>query len=84
MVCIIAKVRTLLALATTFKRLIPYSLIKKVIARCIIPQQKYAKSKRMFFNNARKVSFDSFLNWLKLGYGVSKYTANVSPSQRYI
>ena len=24
-------------------------------------------------NNAKKVSFDSFLNWLKLGNGVSRY-----------
>ena len=68
-----AKVRTLLTLAATFKRLIPYSLIKKVIAKCIIPQEKYAKSKKLFLNNAKKVSFDSFLNWLKLGDGVSKY-----------
>ena len=43
-----AKVSTLLTLATTFKRLIPYSLIKKV-------------------------SFDCFLNWLKLGDGVGRY-----------
>ncbi len=43
-----AKVSTLLTLATTFKRLIPYSLIKKVIAKCIIPQEKYEKSKRLF------------------------------------
>lgn len=37
------------------------------------PQQKYAKSKRLFLNNAKKVSFDSFLNWIKLGDGVGKY-----------
>ena len=67
------KVRTLLTLATTFKRLIPYSLIKSVIAKCIIPQGKYENSKRLFLNNAKKVSFDSFLNWLKLGDGVSTY-----------
>ena len=67
------KVRTLLTLATTFKRLIPYSLIKNVIAKCIIPQGKYENSKRLFLNNAKKVSFDSFLNWLKLGDGVSTY-----------
>ena len=68
-----AKVKVLLTLATTFKRIIPYALIKSVIAKCIIPQEKYMKSKRLFLNNARKVSFDSFLNWLKLGDGVSKY-----------
>ena len=66
-----AKVRILLALATTFKRIIPYSLIKRVIAKCIIPQEKYNRSRKLFLNNARKVSFDSFLNWIKLGDGVS-------------
>ena len=68
-----AKVRLLLTLATAFKRIIPYGLIKRVIAKCIIPQEKYGKSKKLFLNNAKKVSFDSFLNWLKLGDGVSKY-----------
>ena len=68
-----AKIRTMLTLATTFKCIIPYSLIKSVIAKCIIPQGKYTKSKRLFLNSARKVSFDSFLNWLKLGDGVGRY-----------
>ena len=67
------KVRTLLALAATFKRIIPYGLVKRVIAKCIIPQEKYTNSKRLFLNNAKKVSFDSFLHWLKLGDGVSTY-----------
>ena len=68
-----AKVRILLTLATTFKRIIPYALVKRVIAKCIIPQGKYGNSKKIFLNNAKKVSFDSFLNWLKLGDGVSTY-----------
>lgn len=67
------KVRALLTLATAFRRIIPYSLIKSVIAKCIIPQEKYINSKKLFLNSAKKVSFDSFLNWLKLGDGVSKY-----------
>lgn len=66
-----AKVRIMLTLANTFKRIIPYSLIKRVIAKCIIPQEKYSKSKGLFLNNAKKVSFDSFLNWIKLGDGIS-------------
>lgn len=68
-----AKVRTLLTLAATFKRVIPYALIKSVIAKCLIPQKKYNGSKRLFLNNSKKVSFDSFLNWLKLGDGVRSY-----------
>lgn len=67
------RVKTLLALASTFKMIIPYALIKSVIANCLIPQEKYNASKNLFLNNAKKVSFDSFLNWLKLGDGVSQY-----------
>ena len=68
-----AKVRTLITLASTFKMVIPYSLVKRVIAKCLIPQHKYQKSKKLFLNNAKKVSFDSFVNWLKLGDGVASY-----------
>ena len=71
------KVRTLLALASTFKRIIPYSLVKEVIAKCLIPQNKYNSSKKLFLNNAKKVSFDSFTSWLKLGDGVASYIKNL-------
>ena len=50
---------------------------EKVIAKCFIPQGKYQRSKRLFLNNAKKVSFDSFLNWLILGDGVGKYIKNL-------
>ena len=65
------KVQLMLQLATRFKRVIPYRLIKSVIARCIIPQDKYARSKRLFLNSAKKVSFESFLSWIKVGEGVN-------------
>lgn len=65
------KVRIMLSLVSTFRRLIPYRLIKRVIAKCIIPQEKYGHSKKLFLNNAKKVSLDSFLSWLKLGEGAS-------------
>ena len=65
------KVQLMLQLATRFKHIIPYRLIKMVIARCIIPQEKYARSKRLFLNSAKKVSFESFLSWIKVGEGVN-------------
>ena len=71
------KVRTLLTLATTFKRLIPYNLIKKVIVSCIIPQSRYDISKMLFLNSSKKLSFDSFLNWLKLGDGIGTFIKNL-------
>ena len=64
------KVRTLIKLATTFKHVVPYGIIKHVIAKCLIPQQRYNGSKNLFLNSAKKVSFDSFINWIKLGDGL--------------
>lgn len=71
------KVQLLLNLATTFKRIIPYRLIKLIIAKCIIPQERYNKSKRLFLNSAKKVSFDSFLNWIKVGDGLNRRIKNL-------
>lgn len=65
------KVRTLIKLATTFKHVVPYGIIKRVIAKCLIPQQQYNGSKSLFLNSAKKVSFDSFINWMKLGDGLN-------------
>lgn len=65
------KVRTLIKLATTFKHVVPYGIIKRVIAKCLIPQQRYNGSKNLFLNSAKKVSFDSFLSWIKLGDGLN-------------
>ncbi len=66
-----AKARLLIKAADMFKYIIPYGLIKRVVAKCIIPQDKYAKSKNLFLNSAKRVSFDSFLGWIKLGEGLN-------------
>ena len=71
------KVRLLLKLTSIFKRVIPYKLIKRIIARVIIPQGKYNGSKNLFLNNAMKVSFDSFLNWLNLSDGLNARLKNL-------
>lgn len=48
------------------------SIVVRIIAKCIIPQEKYNKSKKLFLNSAKRVSFDSFLNWIKLGDGLGR------------
>ena len=60
-------VRLLIKFADRFKYLIPYSLMKKVLAKYIIPQNKYIKSKQLFLHTAKKLSFEHFSQWLKLG-----------------
>ncbi len=70
-------VRMLIKAANIFKYIIPYGFIKRVIAKCIIPQEKYAKSKNLFLNSAKRVSFDSFLSWIKLGEGLNTRISNL-------
>ena len=62
-----AKLVTLITLATKFKKLIPYSLIKTMIAKYVIPHKRYNSSKTLVMGMAQKLPFDSFLNWLDLG-----------------
>lgn len=66
------RTRVLIRLVDMFKYVIPYRLLKKAIALCIIPQSKYEKSKNLFLRNAQKLSFNNFLQWMKLGDKLSQ------------
>lgn len=63
--------RLLVKLVDMFKYIIPYKALKWLIAKFIIPQQKYAKSKNLFLRSAQRLSFESFLQWMKLGDNLS-------------
>ena len=65
-------IRLLIKFADRFKYLIPYRLMKRILAKLIIPQDKYIKSKQFFLNTAQKLSFDHFSQWLKLGNKVGQ------------
>lgn len=69
--------RILLRLVDTFKKLIPYRLMKWAIAQFIIPQQKFSNSKNLFLRSAQKLSFDSFLEWMKLGDNIAQMLSNL-------
>ena len=71
------KTRTLIRAVDTFKNIIPYRLLKWLIAKFIIPQQKYAKSKSLFLRSAQKLNFDSFLEWIKLGEDITQQLADL-------
>jgi pimeloyl-ACP methyl ester carboxylesterase len=60
------KTRFLLRSIDMFKMVIPYGMLKWLIAKCIIPQEQYARSKSLFLQSAQKVCFDSFLQWMSL------------------
>ena len=60
------KTRLLFRIMTRFRRFIPYRIIKRIIAKNMIPQAQYKDSKKMYLKSAKKISFDSFLSWMKL------------------
>lgn len=83
------KLKALLHLTTTFKNVVPYSILKRIFAKFIIPQPKYSKSKSIFLNSAQKVSFESFTSWLNLSDGLGArirclFEENVSIPTLYI
>ncbi len=71
------KTRTLIRLVDMFKNIIPYRLLKWLIAKCIVPQREYAKSKNLFLRSAQRLNFDSFLEWMKLGEDISQKMAEL-------
>ena len=71
------RARTLIKMADMFKYIMPYSFLKRIIAKVIIPQGRYGGSRNLFLNNARKVSFDSFLSWIRLGENLNARIAHL-------
>lgn len=49
-----------------FRRILPFSVVKRLLADAIIPQQKYAASKSLFLRCAQKVTYDGFMQWMSL------------------
>lgn len=64
--CLSVMMRMLFGLVRAFRRILPFSLIKRLLAEAIIPQQKYSASKSLFLRCAQKVTFDGFMQWMGL------------------
>ena len=71
------RARILIKAADMFKYIMPYSFLKRIIAKVIIPHRRYEGSKNLFLNNARKVTFDSFLGWIRLGENLNARIAHL-------
>ena len=61
-----AKTRMLFKFINRFNSIIPYGLLRRIIAKNMIPQERYKESKMLYLKNSKKLSFDSFLNWMKV------------------
>lgn len=57
--------RMLLRIANLLKHVVPYNLMKWVIAKVLMPQDRYKGSAALFLRSARRLSFDNFLKVFK-------------------
>lgn len=58
--------RMLLRMANLVKHFIPYNLMKWVIAKVLMPQERYKGSAALFLRSARRLSFENFLKIFKM------------------
>ena len=67
------KTRLTFEFVDMFKRIIPFSVVKVLLANSIIPQQKYNESKSTFMRSAQKVTYQGFMQWMRLATTLDKY-----------
>ena len=60
------KTRFLFEFVSCFKRILPFSVVKYLLVDAIIPQPKYNESKRIFKQCAQKITYEGFLQWMRL------------------
>ena len=60
------KTRRIFRLIRRFRVLIPYRILKRILAKNIIPKKQYEESNKLFMKETKKFSFGSFLNWIKV------------------
>lgn len=65
------KLKWVIRLTRIFKRVVPYSFIKRCFGWIINPRGKYNTSMNVFLGTINKLSFVSFLTWLKLTDGLN-------------
>ena len=71
------KARFLLKCATKLRKVLPYGVLKRIIAKNIIPQEQYKESKKLFLKSAKRLSFDSFLSWMKVVEELNTHIKNL-------
>lgn len=64
--------QSLLVFSEKFQRFLPFKLLKKSFTFFLVPQKRYQDSKKVFYKSGERVSYDSFVNWIRLNRGISK------------
>ncbi len=60
------KMRILLSIADTFKRIIPFQFLKWALVQFLIPQKRYRTSNHIAYRLSDTFGFQSFLQWMTL------------------
>ena len=71
------KLKWIIRLTKIFKRVVPYSFIKSCFGRIVNPRGKYKTSMNVFIGTINKLSFVSFITWLKLVDGLNFFVKNL-------
>lgn len=58
--------RLMLRVANLVKHIVPYNLMKWLIAKILMPQKRYQGSAALFLRSARRLSFENFLKVFKM------------------
>ncbi|MEE1099725.1 MAG: alpha/beta hydrolase [Alistipes sp.] len=58
--------RALLRWAGWINHILPYRMMKWLIAKILIPNSRYRNSMSMFLKSAKRLSFENFLKWLNI------------------
>jgi pimeloyl-ACP methyl ester carboxylesterase len=66
------RVKTLMWMGDTFKKVIPYMWLYKFFAWCLMPKKRHKESRLLFVTQAKKLCQKEFIKWFKL-------TRNVVP-----
>jgi pimeloyl-ACP methyl ester carboxylesterase len=71
------RIRASFEFVDMFKSIMPYSLVKTLLLNAIIPQQKYNVSRSTFMHSAEKVTYDGFLQWIRLPTTMENYLSKL-------
>ena len=82
--CLSVMTRLLFEFVRVFRRVLPFAIVKRLLADAIIPQQKYAASNNLFLRCAQKVTYDGFMQWMGLVSIADGYIKHLVRQERLV
>lgn len=77
------RTKLLSRLADWMKSIVPYMMLYKIYAHILMPNAAHRDSRNLFINNAMKMAYNEFMNWMGLNSNLndrlSKYNVSEPP-----